>query len=112
MMEIQTKNLQPDIVVLEITGKITMGRDSKQLEWSTETLVKENRKKVVFDLSGVTQIDSTGVGILVMSASQLKQAGGQLRVCAQGHVEQVLKITNVDKVLELHTTMTAAAAGF
>lgn len=112
MMEIQTKNLQPDIVVLEITGKITMGRDSKQLEWSTETLVKEKRKKVVFDLSGVTQIDSTGVGILVMSASQLKQAGGQLRVCAQGHVEQVLKITNVDKVLELHTTMTAAAAGF
>jgi len=112
MMEIQTKNLQPDIVVLEITGKITMGRDSKQLEWYTETLVKEKRKKVVFDLSGVTQIDSTGVGILVMSASQLKQAGGQLRVCAQGHVEQVLKITNVDKVLELHTTMTAAAAGF
>ena len=57
-------------------------------------------------------IDSTGVGIIVMSAGQLKQAGGALRVCAQGHIEGVLKMTNIDKVVGLHPTMAAAAAGF
>jgi anti-anti-sigma factor len=112
MLGIQTKDVQPDIVVLEITGRITMGRECKQLEWSTETLVRENKKKVVFDLSRVTHIDSTGVGIIVMSAGQLKQAGGKLRVCAQGHVKQILKMTNVDKVIELHPTIAAAADGF
>ena len=112
MLEIQTKNVDPDIVVLEITGRITMGRECKQLEWSTETLVRENKKKVVFDLSGVTHIDSTGVGIIVMSAGQIKQAGGRLRLCAQGHVEHILKMTNIDKVIELHPSLAAAAAGF
>jgi anti-sigma B factor antagonist len=112
MMEIQTKNIDPDIVVLEITGRITMGRDSKQLEWSADNLIREKKKKVVFDLSGVTHIDSTGVGIIVMSAGQLKQAGGELRVCAQGRIEDVLKMTNVDKVVGLHPTMAAASAGF
>lgn len=112
MMEIQTKTVDPDIVVLEITGRITMGRDSKQLEWSTDNLIREKKKKVVFDLSGVTHIDSTGVGIIVMSAGQIKQAGGELRVCAHGHIEDVLKMTNVDKVIGLHPTMAAASAGF
>src|SRR5277367_360167 len=112
MLEIQTKNIDPDIVVLEITGRITMGRDSKQLEWSADNFVREKKKKVIFDLSGVTHIDSTGVGIIVMSAGQLKQAGGELRVCAHGRIEGVLKMTNVDKVVGLHRSMAAAAAGF
>ena len=112
MMQIQTRNVEPDIVVLEVTGRITIGRDCQQLEWSTDALVSENKKKIVFDLSGVNHIDSTGIGIIVMSAGKIKQAGGKLRVCAQGHVEQVLKLTSVDKVVDLHPTMATAAAGF
>lgn len=109
MLEIQTKTAEPEIVILEISGRLTMGRECKQLEWSTENLVRENKKKIVFDLSGVTHIDSTGVGIIVMSAGQIKQAGGQLHVCANGHVEKVLKLTNVDKVVGLHGTLASAS---
>jgi anti-sigma B factor antagonist len=68
MLEIQTKQLQPDIVVLEITGRITIGRDSQHLEWAVDSLVREQRKKIIFDLTGVTHIDSTGIGIIMMSA--------------------------------------------
>jgi hypothetical protein len=50
MLEIQTKQLPPDIVVLEITGRITIGRECKQLEWATESLVREKQqKKIIFD---------------------------------------------------------------
>jgi len=113
MLEIQTKPLPPDIVVLELAGRITIGRDCKQLEWSVENLVKEGRKKVIFDLTGVTHLDSTGIGIVVMSAGQLKKAGGELRVAgASAHVEEVLKMTNIDQIVVLHPTTAAAAAGF
>ena len=113
MLEIQTKQLPLDVVVLELAGRITIGRNSQQLEWTTTKMMQENRKKVIFDLTGVNHIDSTGIGIIVMSAGQLKNAGGQLRlVCSDGHVAEVLKMTNVDKVVEIHKTTTAAAAGF
>jgi anti-sigma B factor antagonist len=113
MLDIQTKDLLPDIVVLEIKGRITLGRESKQLEWAIESLVGEGRKKVIFDLTGVTNIDSTGVGIIVMSAGRMKKAGGELRVaCAAGHVEQVLKMTNVDQIIAILPTSTEAAASF
>ncbi|MGA8152257.1 MAG: STAS domain-containing protein [Terriglobales bacterium] len=113
MLQIQSKQVEPDITVLEIVGKIILGRDCKHLEWTTENLLRDNHKKIIFDLSGVTHIDSTGIGIIVMSAGQVKNAGGQLRVaCPEGHVGQVLKMTNVDKVISLHSSATAAAAAF
>jgi anti-sigma B factor antagonist len=112
MLQLHTRNMDSDISILEIAGRITMGRECKELEWSTDKLVQEGKKKVVFDLSGVTHIDSTGVGIIVMCAGKLKQAGGKLHVCAQGHVEEVLKLTSVDKVVDLHSNIAAASAGF
>jgi len=112
-MEIQTKSVQPDIIVLEVTGRITLGRECKHLEWATDALLRENQKKIIIDLSGVTQIDSTGIGIIMMCAGQLKRAGGELRVSgATGHVEHVLKITSLDQVVGLHPTAEAAATGF
>jgi anti-anti-sigma factor len=113
MLEIQTKQLPPDIVVLEITGKITIGRDCQHLEWTTESLVKENRKKIIFDLTHVTHIDSTGIGIIVTSAGQVKEAGGELRLAGvNSHVEHILKMTNIDKVVAWKSTVTEAAVGF
>jgi anti-anti-sigma factor len=100
--------------VLEITGRISIGRECKQLEWAVDSLVREKQqKKIIFDLSGVTHIDSTGIGIIVMSAGQAKQAGGELRLAgANKHVEHVLKLTNVDKLITWNPTVTEAAVGF
>ena len=112
-LNIQTKQLPPDIVVLEMLGKITMGNDCRQVEWATKKLVGESRKKIIFDLSGITHLDSTGIGIIVAVAGQMRQAGGELRVAgASAHVEHILKMTNVDQIVGLHPSAAAAAIGF
>ncbi|MFY9907817.1 MAG: STAS domain-containing protein [Terriglobales bacterium] len=113
MLEIQSKQMQPDIVVLQLTGRMTLGRQCKQLEWAVDNLVGEGRKKVIFDFSGVTNVDSTGIGVIVMSAGQVKKAGGELRVAgATGQVQQVLKMTNIHQIIALHPSTAAAAANF
>jgi len=112
-LTIQTKHVEPDIVVLEMVGKITMGNDCRQVEWTTKKLVDETRKKLIFDLSGVTHLDSTGIGIIVAVAGQMKKAGGELRVAgANQHVDQILRMTSVDQIVGLHATADEAAAGF
>ena len=113
MLEIQTKQLPPDIVVLEIAGKITIGRDCQHLEWTVDKLVQEKQKKIIFDLTAVSHIDSTGIGIIVMSAGKVKEAGGQLRLASvNSHVEHILKMTNIDKVVGWNPTVAEAAQGF
>jgi anti-sigma B factor antagonist len=112
-LTIETKELQPDIVVLEMAGRITMGNDCRQVEWTTNSLLGKNRKKIIFDLSNVNHLDSTGIGIIVTVAGQMKEAGGALRVAgANEHVQRILKMTNVDQIVGLHPTAVAAAATF
>jgi anti-sigma B factor antagonist len=113
MMEFQTKHLEPDIVVLEITGRITIGKECDHLALAVGSLVREKHGKIIFDLTGVTHIDSTGIAGIVASASQVKQARGEFRLAgASKHLEQILKTTNVDRLVASYPTVLDATVGF
>jgi anti-sigma B factor antagonist len=113
ILSIERKNVEPDIAVLEMTGRVTMGSDSQKIEWGLAELLKENYKKVVFDLTGVSFLDSSGVGILMVCHVRLKKAGGVLRIAgARGMVEETLNVTSVNKVVHCYPTAAEAAQGF
>src|SRR5512140_723669 len=112
MLQITQKKLEPGIVVVEVTGRVTMGRDAQSLEWALADLVeKKNEKRILVNLTGVPYIDSTGVGILALYAGKAKQGGGALRQFgAAVIIQEVLKITGMSAVLGLHKTQEDAAA--
>jgi len=90
-----------------------MGNDSRQVEWGVSEMLGTGVKKVIFDLSKLDGIDSTGVGILVMCHAKLRNAGGSLRIAgAQGIVLETLQMTHVDKLVQLFATADAAAQNF
>src|SRR5229473_2420917 len=113
ILTIGRKQIEPDVAVLEMNGRIVLGNDAKTIEWNLAELLKENQKKVVFDLAGVTLVDSTGVGIIVMCYAKLKKSGGVLRVAGvNGMVEDTLRLTSVDKLIEFYPSVAEAAARF
>jgi anti-sigma B factor antagonist len=110
MLQIQQKELN-NVVVLELVGRITIGRDCQELEWKVDELSKAGKKIIVVDLAKVTFIDSTGLGIFAMCSGKLKSVGGELRLAAPSQpVEQVFKLTKVDSILSIHATTAAAVA--
>ena len=112
-LEIEESYLEPDIVLLSFTGRITIGRNSQQIEWKTAELIRNKSARVIFDLADVDFIDSTGIGIVVMCSGKLKQSGGQLRLSgATGVVDQTLRMTGVDNIVPFHATAEQAAAAF
>ena len=114
ILSVERRQIPPDIVVLEMTGKIVLGNNSRDVELKlAEILADPANKKIIFDLSGITVLDSTGIGILVVSQGKINKAGGSLRIAgATGFVEDTLKITSVDKLIQLFPTATEAAASF
>jgi anti-sigma B factor antagonist len=113
LLTIEKKSLPPDVTVLEIKGRISLGRECQQIEWTVDDLLKNDVRKVILDLAGVNHIDSTGIGIIVMCSGKMKKAGGQLRVAgARGVVDQVLKLTKVDEIVGLHGDTAAAVKSF
>lgn len=71
--------------------------------------IRAGRTDLVVDLTGVTFIDSTGLGVLVGRLKHTRLLGGSLRLV--GSDERVLKvfsITGLDKVFQIHPTLDGA----
>ena len=103
----------PDICLIAFTGKLMMGHDSRQVEWSISELLIAGIKKIIFDLSNLDGIDSTGVGILVMCQAKMQKAGGMLRIAGpHGIVQETLTLTHVDKLVPFFPSADLAAQNF
>jgi anti-anti-sigma factor len=69
--------------------------------------------RVIFDMAGVTHADSAAIGTIVRCLAKLRSAGGGLRIAAaQLMIDHSLKLTKVDKVIEIFSTVEQAAQGF
>jgi anti-anti-sigma factor len=112
-LEVHRRRIEPDVVLVEIVGKIVYGPECQQIESLTAELMDEREKKIIFDISGVHHLDSSGVGLLLMCSGRIKEAGGALRVAgAEGHVKTVLTITQVEKIMALYGSKAEALEGF
>ncbi len=112
-LTIERSQIPSDITVLELTGRLILGNNSRDLEIKLAEVLREKAKKIIFDLKGITLLDSTGVWILVVCKGKITKEGGELRIAgAKGIVEEVLKMTSVDKVIHMFPTVTEAASGF
>ena len=104
-MLVVKKQIRPGVVVMEINDSIRMGPNLQQIEKEVDGAVRQNDKCIIFDLSNVTYVDSTGIGTIVRLMARLKKVGGTLRLTGvKGMVEGVLKLTQVDKIIEICPT--------
>jgi anti-anti-sigma factor len=101
------------IPVLEVRGRLTIGEPSEQLNDALEAVTKAGAHKVVVDLNGVPQIDSSGISALVRISIKLTREGGGLRlVCGPGRVRDALTVTRLVEAIPTFDSESAALANF
>src|SRR5580700_6985465 len=106
---VERQDLQEATSVITLRGKLMLGEECAQLETLVPQVLKSGRKNLVFDLSGVTHIDSTGIGRFIDTFSRLGQVGGQIRLaCATGAVRDSFRVTRLDTVFPFYPTVEAA----
>lgn len=109
-MEIQHAQAGPDTAIVTLSGKMMLGTGTEQVVALVEQLIGEGKKNVVFDLSGVTALDSTGVGQFIASFNKIMAAGGQMRMAgATGHVLQTFHVSRLDRMFPFFPTAEEAA---
>ncbi|HET9995346.1 MAG TPA: STAS domain-containing protein [Candidatus Acidoferrum sp.] len=112
-MQIVRKEFKPGVLILELSGPLQIGVECKQLELAFDELLRENRTGVVLDLSGLTRLDSAGLGKIVNCFSRLKTARGMLRLAGtSGMIEGVLNLAHADRFLKTYPTAREAAESF
>jgi len=98
---------------LEVHGRLTIGEPSEQLTDALQSVVESGGRKVVVNLNGVPQIDSSGISSLVRSSIQLAREGGALHlVCGQGRVRDALTVTRLVEAIPTFESDSSALASF
>jgi anti-sigma B factor antagonist len=97
--------------VVTVTGEIDLATQG-QLRAELNELVVAGQVDLVLDLSGVTFVDSTGLGALIGTRRRVHAFHGSLTlVIPDESVMKVFTITGLEKVFTIHDTLEAALAG-
>lgn len=91
-------HLDGDRAVLAVTGEVDV-YTAPTLREHILTAINEGATTVVVDLSAVSFMDSTGLGVLVGALKRLRQAEGRLVVVCTS--EPVLKIFAVTGLMDV-----------
>lgn len=107
----QEQDLDDELVVLTVGGELDY-QSSPGLSERIVSHIDAGCRRFVLDISEVTFIDSTAIGVLVGAVAKLRNLGGGLLavVCA-GENEKVLNIfgiAGVESLITLHSSRAEA----
>jgi anti-sigma B factor antagonist len=110
-LSLETRN-HGDVMIIHCQGRIVY-RDEAAALSRVAGEVLENSRKVILDLGGVSSIDSAGIGELALLHNWARSRNADLK-CASPTplVRNLLDLTNLDSVLEIHESVTAALDAF
>jgi anti-sigma B factor antagonist len=88
-----------DVTILDLKGRVRVGGNTVALHRSIRTLIQEEKTLVLLNMSGVTFIDSCGLGELIASHVTLRGKGGAMKLLQL--TESLRELMSVTKLLDV-----------
>jgi anti-sigma B factor antagonist len=101
------------VIIVDFSGKITLGEGSATLRKTIRELTEGGEKKILLSLSDVDYIDSSGIGEMVSAYTTVRNAGGELKLLhLTKRVHDILQITRLFTVFDVQTDEAVAVRAF
>lgn len=90
-----------EVMILNLKGKVTLGEGDEVLKDKINSLILQNKKRILLNLADVPYIDSAGLGEIVRTYTTVSRQGGQLKlVNLTKRITDLLMITKLLTVFE------------
>lgn len=66
------------IEILDLKGRLVMGGGEAALRDFVQSLFDQGNRTLILNLHGVSEIDTSGMGVLLLLAQQYREAGGKM----------------------------------
>ena len=102
------------VAVVKVTGDITLNKGGDVLlKDKVQSLIQQGQKNILLDLSGVSYVDSAGLGELVQAYATTKNRGGALKLLSvTKRLKDLLVVTKLLTVFDTFDTEADALASF
>jgi len=102
-----------DVAIVDISGRIVLGEGSGLVRETIKDLLGRGELRVVLNVSGVTYLDSSGLGELVGAYASARNKGGEIKLAAvPNKLDALLQLTKLYTVFAAYPTESAAVAAF
>ena len=114
MAELELNERQAgDVTILDMTGSVRMGEGAVSLRNSIRGLNDEGKNKILLNLAGVKNIDSSGIGELIANYTTISREGGQLKLLSlTDKIRDLLVITKLLTVFDSYDNEAEALNSF
>jgi anti-sigma B factor antagonist len=110
-LKLSTRTIDGTVIV-DCSGRLVFGEESGLLRDMVKQLLATN-KRIVLNLSGVTYIDSGGLGTLVALYTSARTAGGSVKLAnLTKRVGDLLQVTKLLTVFEVYDSEEMAVQAF
>lgn len=101
-----------DIVVVDCAGRIVFGEESADLRDTVKMVITQS-KRIILNLSGVTYIDSGGLGTLVALYTTARNNGGSIKLAnLTQRVGDLLQVTKLVTIFDVYESEDKAIESF
>jgi anti-sigma B factor antagonist len=101
------------IMLVDLSGRISLGDGSALLRKTVRDLLEEGRTKIILNLGDVNYIDSSGIGELVSGFTAVRNRGGELKLLnLTKKVHDLLQITKLFTVFDVFNDESTAIRSF
>ena len=101
------------VIVLDLSGRITLGDGSVQLRDAIRGLISKGSKNILLNLGDVNYIDSSGLGELVSAFTTAKNQQAEVKLLnLTKKVHDLLQLTKLYTVFYIKDDEASAIASF
>ena len=101
------------VTIVDISGNIVFGEDRTVLRNLISDLLSKGDRQIVFNLSDVGHIDSSGMSYLVTAYASVRREGGELKLLnPTKQVQDTLRFTRLDAIFDILDDEAAAIRSF
>ncbi len=100
-----------NIVVMDLSGKLTIGEPVMQLRDALRAQVAGGDSKFIINLGDVSYVDSSGLGELVSSYTTVRNKGGDVKLLKlTAKIKDLLQMTKLLTVFDVYDDEAKAVA--
>ncbi len=113
-MSVKSSTLENGTIgIIEVKGSLVGGEETDELRRYVADFLQQGVKKLIIDLSKVTYLNSTAIGVLVSAHTSYSRNKGQVKLCGiNKNINNIFVITKLTLVLDVVDTREEAIKTF
>jgi anti-anti-sigma factor len=110
---VKTSTLDDGIGLIEVKGSLIGGDETIELRQAVAGFVVREYQKLIIDLSKVTYLNSTAIGVLVAAYTTYTRKGWSIKLCGvNANIKNIFVITKLTLVFDVHDSREETVKSF